>query len=307
MARLGLETHLVDGDVYQRTLARFRDAGVVLPTFGELKDPSTIPPAIAERLAAVDPDAPHPLNLFRVHWFNDDTRRGRRGDARRDRTAARTDRRAGAHRAGARRPLPDDPRSQGSRRLRLPRATRRHRPVRPDAPPRDLAFDRQLLPRRRRHLAHPRLPRRRGAAGEHEPGTLRLARSLGRRPGRHRPHAGSESNVKEIYDACAALERDPANIVFNQFCEYGNYLVHRLCTGAALERVFYALPQVGRRPGSPLLFRPPDRPERSPRATISRRRSAPRSRRSRRSSARPCSTTALASTTSRASATSTCR
>ena len=51
---------------------------------------------------------------------------------------------------------------------------------------------------------------------------------------------GSESNVKEIYDACAALDRDPANIVFNQFCEYGNYLVHRLCTGAALERVFHA-------------------------------------------------------------------
>ena len=52
---------------------------------------------------------------------------------------------------------------------------------------------------------------------------------------------GSESNVKEIYDACAALERDPANIVFNQFCEYGNYLVHRLCTGAALERVYRAV------------------------------------------------------------------
>ena len=52
---------------------------------------------------------------------------------------------------------------------------------------------------------------------------------------------GSESNVKEIYDACAALERDPANIVFNQFCEFGNYLVHRLCTGAALERVYRCL------------------------------------------------------------------
>jgi hypothetical protein len=58
MARLGLETHLVDGDVYRRTLARFHDAGVVLPTFGELKDPSTIPPAIAGRLGAVDPDSP---------------------------------------------------------------------------------------------------------------------------------------------------------------------------------------------------------------------------------------------------------
>ena len=46
---------------------------------------------------------------------------------------------------------------------------------------------------------------------------------------------GSESNVKEIYDTCAALDRDPTNIIFNQFCEFGNYLIHRVCTGAAME------------------------------------------------------------------------
>jgi cysteine synthase len=50
--------------------------------------------------------------------------------------------------------------------------------------------------------------------------------------------AGSESNVKEIYDACAELDRDPANIVFNQFCEFGNYLAHHSCTGRALAGVF---------------------------------------------------------------------
>jgi hypothetical protein len=49
---------------------------------------------------------------------------------------------------------------------------------------------------------------------------------------------GSESNVKEIYDVCAVLDRDPANIIFNQFCEFGNYLIHRTCTGVAMERVF---------------------------------------------------------------------
>jgi cysteine synthase len=49
---------------------------------------------------------------------------------------------------------------------------------------------------------------------------------------------GSESNVKEIYDACAALDRDPANIVFNQFCEFGNHLAHHQCTGRALASVF---------------------------------------------------------------------
>ena len=164
MARLGLETKLVDGEVYKRTLARFREAGVVLPKFAELKDPSTIPQAIAERLADVDPDAPHPLNLFRVHWFNDASRRGRAKSPGSDRAAARADGRRGPHRARARQPLPDDPRPQGPRRLRLPCAARGHRAVRSDAPPRDLAVDRQLLPRRRRDLAHPQLPRRRGAA-----------------------------------------------------------------------------------------------------------------------------------------------
>jgi hypothetical protein len=49
---------------------------------------------------------------------------------------------------------------------------------------------------------------------------------------------GSESNVKEIYDACAVLDHDPANIIFNQFCEFGNYIIHRSCTGAAMERVY---------------------------------------------------------------------
>jgi cysteine synthase len=49
---------------------------------------------------------------------------------------------------------------------------------------------------------------------------------------------GSESNVKEIYDKCAELSQDPANVIFNQFSEFGNYLVHYQCTGAALGDVF---------------------------------------------------------------------
>jgi cysteine synthase len=48
---------------------------------------------------------------------------------------------------------------------------------------------------------------------------------------------GTESNVKEIYDECARLSRDPANIVFNQFSEFGNYLSHFAATGRALERI----------------------------------------------------------------------
>jgi hypothetical protein len=56
---------------------------------------------------------------------------------------------------------------------------------------------------------------------------------------------GSESNVKEIYDKCAELSQDPANVIFNQFAEFGNYLVHYQCTGAALGDVFEHLLEGG--------------------------------------------------------------
>ena len=49
---------------------------------------------------------------------------------------------------------------------------------------------------------------------------------------------GTESNVKEIYDACNALALDPTNVVLNQFCEFGNHLGHYEVTGRALEHVF---------------------------------------------------------------------
>jgi len=52
---------------------------------------------------------------------------------------------------------------------------------------------------------------------------------------------GTESNVKEIYDACHALSQDPDNVIFNQFSEFGNYIIHRAVTGPALERVFDAV------------------------------------------------------------------
>jgi cysteine synthase len=49
---------------------------------------------------------------------------------------------------------------------------------------------------------------------------------------------GSESNVKEIYDACNEMALDPGNFVFNQFCEFANHLAHWSVTGRALGTVF---------------------------------------------------------------------
>jgi hypothetical protein len=52
---------------------------------------------------------------------------------------------------------------------------------------------------------------------------------------------GTESNVKEIYDACNDLAKDPTNVVLNQFCEFGNHLAHFEVTGRACAHVFERL------------------------------------------------------------------
>ncbi len=49
---------------------------------------------------------------------------------------------------------------------------------------------------------------------------------------------GCESNVKEIYDKCWELKKDPINIIFNQFEEFGNPIWHYNVTGPAIEEVF---------------------------------------------------------------------
>jgi hypothetical protein len=53
--------------------------------------------------------------------------------------------------------------------------------------------------------------------------------------------------VKEIYDACNALARDPGNFVLNQFSEFGNHLGHYEVTGRALGRVFEDVCRTSRR------------------------------------------------------------
>ncbi len=242
MARLGLDTHLVDAEVYGRTVARFREAGVAMPTFRELADPSTIPAAIAARLADVDPDAAHPLNLFRVHWFNDP----RRGLAATPAAIELPPELTGVPARitlalGARFPMIRAHKVLAAYGCLAPRVVTggfdptRHRAIWP-------------------------------STGNYCRGGVAISRILGCRGVAVLPEnmseerfdwlerwvadpadiirtPGSESNVKEIYDACAELDRDPDNIIFNQFCEYGNYLVHRLVTGAALERVYRALSQ----------------------------------------------------------------
>lgn len=241
MPKLGMETSIVDTAIYKRTVAQFRQAKVALPTFSQLADPQTIPASVRSALETIDPDSAHPLNLYRVHWYNDERRRG----------------------------FTDIPAH-----LVLPKAL-----TGVDATIVVLLGNRFPMIHAHKVLAAYGCLAPRVITGQFDPtahkalwpstgnycrGGVAISRIMGCRgvailpAGMSRERfawlekwvahpddiirtPGSESNVKEIYDTCNALEREPINVIFNQFCEFGNHLVHYLCTGKAIERVFHAL------------------------------------------------------------------
>jgi cysteine synthase len=241
MPTLDLQDRVVDEGIYNRTVTRFREARIVLPTFAELADPTKIAGSVQSALAGVKPDEAHPLNLFRVHWYNDADRTGQ--DA-----------------------VPGH--------VVLPKAL-----TGVDAPIVVAFGDRFPMIHAHKVLAAFGCLAPRVVTGQFDPtahravwpstgnycrGGVAISRIMGCRGMAVLPEGmsrerfawledwvsdpadivstpGSESNVKEIYDKCAELTLDPANVIFNQFAEFGNYLVHYLCTGSALGSVFEGL------------------------------------------------------------------
>jgi cysteine synthase len=215
-------------------------AGARLPSFAELADPSKMPQSRVAALRSVDPDRPDPANLFRVHWYNDRCRSG---------FAA----------------IPPHfvlpPELTG---LRSPILVALGSFFPMIAAHKLLAAYGCLIP----HLVTGRFdPVRQKAVwpstGNYCRGGIAISRVLGcrgiavlpagmseerfewlrawvARPEDIIRTPGSESNVKEIYDRCAELARNPDNLVLNQFAEFGNYVAHYTCTGPALVRIFEA-------------------------------------------------------------------
>src|SRR5579859_719553 len=241
MTSLGLEHDVIDPDTYRRTVDWFRSAGVLLPAFAQLAAPDTIPAATRASLKDVHPDQAHPGNLFRVHWYND-----------RDR--------AGQAAVPVHVVLPAELTGVESKIVvvlgeEFP-MIRAHKVLAAYAclVPRivtgtfDPARDRAVWP----------------STGNYCRGGVAISRLLGCRgvavlpegmsrerfawledwvtdPGDIIRTPGTESNVKEIYDKCAELSADPGNVIFNQFAEFGNHLVHYQCTGRAMGAVFEAM------------------------------------------------------------------
>ena len=242
VSKLGLETEIIDRTVYERTVARFKDGCIRLPKFSELAEPDSIEASVAERVETVDPDAADPLNLFRVHWYNGP--------------------------GGGRVATPEH--------VVLPSSL-----TGVEAQIVVVLADRFPMIHAHKVLATYGCLAPRLVTGQFDPGSQRavwpstgnycrggiaVSRILGCRGVAVLPEGmsrerfewldrwveepndivrtvGTESNVKEIYDKCAELDRDPDNVIFNQFSEFGNRLAHYFCTGRAMESVFRHLEQ----------------------------------------------------------------
>lgn len=239
-------TEVVDAEVHRRATARFREAGIRLPTIAELARPETIDASTKTALGTVDPDEAHPLNLFRVHWHN--------GPDRRKQTEVPmhlvlpeelTGVKAKIVVAlGDRFPMIAAHKVLAAYGCLVPRLVTGQF---------DLESQRAVWP----------------STGNYCRGGVAISTILGARsvavlpegmsPERFRwlekwmadardivRTPGSESNLKEIYDTCHELAKDKRNVILNQFSEFGNYIIHRAVTGPALERVFGAVQAGGK-------------------------------------------------------------
>ena len=233
--QFGLADRVVDPKALSNSVARFREQGIVLPTFAQMANPASVDPTI---VGDANPQGPDARNLWRVHWYND--------------------------LAGNRVNVPDH--------VVLPSS------LTGVANPIIVVFgDRFPMITAHKVLAAYSCLAPRVVTGQFDPtyhraiwpstgnyarGGVAISRIMGCRGVAILPAGmskerfdwldewcanpaedviktvGTESNVKEIYDACNELDKDPVNFIFNQFCEFSNHLGHYEVTGRALGHVF---------------------------------------------------------------------
>lgn len=223
-------------EVIKKTAKRCRERGIVLPTFKQLRDPSLIPPSVRKRLKGAGLWDVNPVNLFRITWKND-MKTGLYGGVNHvEIPPAITGVKArviglvgkyfptGAHKVGA---------AFGCLVPRLVSGEfdpEKHKAAWPSTGNfcRGGAFDCAVLD----CTAIAILPQ--GMSRERFEWLKKVGAEIIATP-------GCESNVKEIYDKCWELKRDPANVIFNQFEEFGNPIFHYNVTGPAIDEVLASL------------------------------------------------------------------
>jgi len=236
-----LPRNVGDKTTYGRAVVHLRDADVRLPTFAELAEAPTALANHSKRLATVDPDDADPANLFRVHWNNDAARTGLAavpGHLRLPPSLTGVEAEIVVA-LGERFPMIAAHKVLAAYGCLVPRLVagefdpERHRAIWPSTGNYC-----------RGGVAISSILGCRGVAVLPEGMSRERFRWLEKwvaEPGDIVRTPGTESNVKEIYDECARLAAQPENVIFNQFSEFSNYLVHRYVTGRAMERIFAAV------------------------------------------------------------------
>jgi len=224
----------------QNAVKRFKERGILLPTFEQQQNPELVPQKIKNELKTIGLWEINPLNLFRITWKNEPKERGGLyGKVNYiELPSAITGVQArvilligkwfptGAHKVGA---------AYG---CLAPRITTGgfdptyHKAVWPSTGNycRGGAFDSKLMGTESVAILPEEMSQERFTWLRDEIGSEVIATP------------GCESNVKEIYDKCWEIRRTrPDCIIFNQFDEFGNAAWHYNITGKAIEEVYNTL------------------------------------------------------------------
>jgi cysteine synthase len=233
----------VNEEQRKRNIKRCREKSILLPTYAQMRDPSKVPESIKKELSGIGLWDVHSRNLFRVTWHNEPKERGGAfgGVNFVELPSSITGTKArivglagkwfptGAHKVGA------------ALSCLLPElVTGRFDPTTKKAvwPStgnycRGGAYISRLLSCPSIAI----LPA--GMSRERFDWLKTMAEEVIATP-------GCESNVKEIFDKCAELERTrPEAVIFNQFDQLPNHLWHYAVTGPAMEEVFKMISRPG--------------------------------------------------------------
>jgi len=225
-----------NADVRAKAARRFKEKGIILPTFEQMKHPELIPDEIKEQLKNVGLWDLNPLNLFRITWKNEPKEFGGAFggvnyiEIPKEITGIEAKVYAlvgkyfptGAHKVGA---------AYGCLAPRIITGQfdpETNKAVWPSTGNycRGGAFDSYLMGCTAVAILPEEMSR------ERFDWLKEIGAEVYATP-------GCESNVKEIYDKCWEIRRTkPDHIIFNQFDEFGNSVWHYNITGPAVEEVY---------------------------------------------------------------------
>ena len=226
--------------VLGNAVKRFKERGIILPTFKQQQNPELIPEPIKNKLRNIGLWDINPLNLFRITWKNEPKAKGglygNVNYIELPKTITGVNARivlilgkwfpTGAHKVGA---------AYG---CLVPRIITggfdptTQKAVWPSTGNycRGGAFDSKLMGVEAVAILPQEMSKERFDWLRNEIGCEVIATP------------GCESNVKEIYDKCWKIRRTkPDYVIFNQFDEFGNAAWHYNVTGRAIEEVFRSL------------------------------------------------------------------